>query len=55
MGIDGTVHTPEWSFRGAVILTTGWSQKGVLLSKIGCGPGLPQGKFSALNSGGRFN
>ena len=23
MGIDGTVHTPEWSFRGAVILPGG--------------------------------
>ena len=22
-GIDGTVHTPEWSFRGAVILPGG--------------------------------
>ena len=23
IGIDGTVHTPEWSFRGAVILPGG--------------------------------
>jgi hypothetical protein len=49
MGIDGTVYTPEWSFRGAVILPGGVKR---VCSSVKSGVLLRNSLLKAL-SGGR--